>query len=127
MSIRIAAACGLLFISAAALAATDPRAGSDAGPFPPRADPVLNGPAPPVLAPSFSAQANATLTQPMDAATVAALTRDADAKRVDAAVAETEIERAERVAREQQQPPMAFAPQPVAPGAWNGETDPRLR
>ena len=125
MSIRIAVASSLIVLSAAALAATDPRAGSDAGPFPPRADPVLNGPAPPVVAPSFSADATATLTQPLDVATVAALTRDADAKRVEAAVAESETERAERIAREQQQR-MVLA-QPVAPGAWNGETDPRLR
>jgi len=110
-------------IALAAAAAPDPRGGSDAGPFPPRADPVLNGPAPPVIAPSFSAPANTTLTQPLDAATVAALTRDADAKRVEAAVVETELE---RVAREQQQR-LASAPQPMAPGAWNGETDPRLR
>lgn len=127
MSIRLAAASGLLLVSAAALAAADPRAGSDAGPFPPRADPILNGPAPPLIAPSFStAESNATLTQPMDAATIAALTREADAKRIEAAIAETDLDRADRIARERQER-LAVAPQPVAPGAWNGETDPRLR
>ena len=127
MSIRIVVASTLLLAGASAFGAVDPRSGSDAGPFPPRADPVLNGPVPPVIAPTFSAaSANGTLTQPLDAATIAALTRDADAKRVEAAVAETEIERAERLAREEQQR-MASAPAPIAPGAFNGETDPARR
>ena len=126
MSIRIVVASTLLLAGTSAFGAIDPRSGSDAGPFPPRADPVLNGPAPPVIAPAFSAaSANGTMTQPLDAPTIAALTRDPDAKRVDAAVAETELDRAERIAREEQA--RAASTSPVAPGAFNGETDPARR
>jgi len=126
MSIRIVVASTLLLAGASAFAAVDPRSGSDAGPFPPRADPVLNGPVPPVLAPAFKASSDATMTRPLDAATIAALTRDADAKRIETAAAESELERAERLARAERRR-VAAMPAPVAPGAWNGETDPRTR
>jgi hypothetical protein len=91
--------------------AASPTAGSDAGPFPPRADPVLNGPAPRVFQ---AAPANGTTAaeQPLDAATLAELQRDAD--------------RTDRLARDEQLR-AAMTPPPVAPGAWNGETDPRTR
>ena len=126
MFIRAAVALAVSLACAGAYAAADPRSGSNAGPFPPRSDPVLNGPPPAVIAPTFTASSNGTMTRPLDAATVAALTRDADAKRVDAAVAETELDRAERLAREEQAR-LAATPPPVAPGAFNGETDPARR
>jgi hypothetical protein len=125
MPIRFLVASVCLLACADALAATA-TSGSDAGPFPPRADPVLNGPVPPVIAPAFKASSDATMTRPLDAATIAALTRDADAKRIETAAAESELERAERIAREERRRAAAM-PALVAPGAWNGETDPRTR
>jgi hypothetical protein len=105
--------------------AASPTAGSDAGPFPPRADPVLNGPAPRVFQ---AAPANGTMAaeQPLDAATIAELQRDADAKRLETARAEAALDRTDRLARDEQLR-AAMTPPPVAPGAWNGETDPRTR
>ena len=120
MRIQMALGAALLGLCGTALAA-GPASGSDAGPFPPRADPVLNGPAPPVIAPASS---NVTIPA-LDAATLADLERDADLKRLAASAAERELDRAERIAKEEQA--RANALPPVAPGAWNGETDPRTR
>jgi hypothetical protein len=123
MRTRVAASLALFILSSAAFAAS-PTAGSDTGPFPPRADPVLNGPAPRVFAAAPSI--GTTPAQPLDAATVAELQRDADAKRLDALAAEVELDRAERRAREEQLR-AAATPPPPAPGAWNGQTDPATR
>jgi hypothetical protein len=112
----------LLGLCATAFAAST-TSGSNAGPFPPRADPVLNGPVPPVIAPTSTVTAPAL---PLDAATVAELTRDADLKRVETMQAERDLDRAERLAKEEQAR-AANAPPPVAPGAWNGQTDERTR
>ena len=123
MRIQMALGAALLGLCGTALAA-GPASGSDAGPFPPRADPVLNGPVPPVIAPTSSSAA--TPVAPLDAATVVELTRDADAKRLETLAAERDLDRAERLAKEEQAR-AAAAPPPVAPGAWNGQTDPSTR
>jgi len=123
MRIQTAFGAALVGLCGAACAAS-PTSGSDAGPFPPRADPVLNGPVPPVIAPTSSTAA--APVAPLDAATVVELTRDADAKRLDTIAAERDLDRAERLAKEEQAR-AANAPPPVAPGAWNGETDPSRR
>ena len=123
MRTRVATSLALFVVSFAAVAAS-PTAGSDTGPFPPRADPVLNGPAPRVFASAPSI--GTTPVQPLDAATVAELQRDADAKRLETLAAEVELDRSERRARGEQMR-AAVTPGPGAPGAWNGETDPRTR
>ncbi len=121
MQIQPALGAALLGLCASAFAASA-TSGSDAGPFPPRADPVLNGPVPPVIARASSTAA----MPPLDAATLAELTRDADAKRLETIAAERDLDLAERLAKDEQAR-AANAPPPVAPGAWNGETDPRRR